>query len=97
MIFTFLEFQMSTTKFDNITDLSDYFQGQMIALIDYSTALKKQSDSHYDCLVHVQLKAQVQQTRIEGLDWSISILTRKLFEHLDKNMFLPSSLILTLT
>jgi hypothetical protein len=31
---------MSTTKFDNITDLSDYFQGQMIALIEYSTALK---------------------------------------------------------
>jgi hypothetical protein len=51
---------MSTTKFDNITDLSDYFQGQMIALVDYCTALKTQSDSQHDCLVHIQLKAQIQ-------------------------------------
>jgi hypothetical protein len=39
----------------------------MIALIDYSTALKKQSDSHYDCLGDVQLTAQVQQAWINGL------------------------------
>jgi hypothetical protein len=58
---------MPPTKFNNIIDLSDYFQGRMITLIDYFTALKKQSDSHYDCLVNIQLKAQVQQTRQK--DW----------------------------
>jgi tRNA A37 threonylcarbamoyladenosine biosynthesis protein TsaE len=88
---------MSTAKFDNITDLSDYFQGQMIALIEYSTALKKQSDSQHDCLVHVQLKAQIQQARIEGLERSISILTRQLFEHFDTNKSRSVSLTLILT
>jgi hypothetical protein len=88
---------MSTTKFDNITDLSDYFQGQIISLVDYSTALKQQSDSHHDCLVHVQLKAPIQQARIEGLVRSISILTRQLFEHLDKNKTHDVRVTLTVT
>jgi hypothetical protein len=47
-------------RFDNIKDLSDDFYGQIIALIDHSSTLKKQSDLPYDCLVNFQLKAHIQ-------------------------------------